>query len=51
MPLALLDSSIFKMSFPQVFFSTWEKMVQSKLSYEGYQTPQVRHLLIVQQQK
>lgn len=35
MPLAMLDSSIFKMSFPQVFLSTWEKTVQLKLSYKG----------------
>lgn len=35
MPLALLDSSIFKMSFPQVFLSAWEKTVQLKLSYKG----------------
>lgn len=35
MPLALLESSIFKMSFSQVFLSTWEKTVQLKLSYKG----------------
>lgn len=35
MPLALLGSSIFKISFPRVFLSTWGKTVKLKLSYKG----------------